>query len=101
MNLEAQVLEALRREVAVASVSPVMTVALEASGIGVDMVPTHPKMGALVKSAAELALEVLSTKRSVLKNNRNQVYPGPQICLNMPGPGRSGTFCAAPERRGS
>jgi uroporphyrinogen-III synthase len=68
MNLEARVLEALRREVAVASVGPVMTAALEANGIAVDIVPNHPKMGALVKAAAELAPGVRSAKRSVLKD---------------------------------
>ena len=69
LNLEARVLEALRRDVAVASVGPVMTAALEARGVAADIVPNHPKMGALVKAAGELAREVLSTKRSVLKNN--------------------------------
>jgi uroporphyrinogen-III synthase len=53
MRLEAEVLAALAGPVTVASIGPVMTAALEARGIAVDIVPRHPKMWALVKAASE------------------------------------------------
>jgi uroporphyrinogen-III synthase len=65
---ESQLLEALRRDVVVASVGPVMTAALESNGITADIIPNHPKMGSLVKAAAENAAAVLSTKRAALKS---------------------------------
>lgn len=64
-ELEDQVYEALRNEVAVASVGPVMTEALEAHGIPVDIIPKHPKMASLVKAAAEESADVLRRKRGV------------------------------------
>lgn len=57
-----QVEEALRTKVAIASVGPVMTDALVAKGLPVDIVPRHPKMWALVKAAADQAQDVLKTK---------------------------------------
>ena len=63
MNLETQVLRSLQKDVAVASVGPVMTSSLIAWGIPVDIVPIHPKMPALVKAAAEAAADVLLRKR--------------------------------------
>lgn len=63
LRLESQVLEMLRRDVAIASVGPVMTATLEAHGLTADIIPNHPKMGSLVKAAAESAAAVLSTKR--------------------------------------
>lgn len=51
--------------VVIASVGPVMTGALTAAGIPPDIVPAHPKMGALVKAAAEKAAAVLSGKSSL------------------------------------
>lgn len=64
-ELEDQVYDALRYEVAVASVGPVMTEALEAHGIAADIVPKHPKMASLVKAAAEESADVLRRKRAV------------------------------------
>jgi uroporphyrinogen-III synthase len=64
LNLESQVRDVLQRDVAIASVGPVMTAALEAQGIPADIIPNHPKMGALVKAAAESAGAVLSAKLS-------------------------------------
>ena len=49
-------LEALRRDVVIASVGPVMTATLEANGLAADIIPNHPKMGALVKAAEERPL---------------------------------------------
>ena len=55
---------ALKTQVAIGSIGPVMTVALEAKGLPVDIVPRHPKMWALVKAAAEEASDVLKRKRA-------------------------------------
>jgi uroporphyrinogen-III synthase len=64
LQLEDQVYETLRSKVAVASVGPVMTEALEAQGIPVDIVPKHPKMASLVKAAADESADVLRRKRT-------------------------------------
>jgi uroporphyrinogen-III synthase len=61
-GLKDEVSEQLHR-VAIASVGPVMTDALTAAGIPPDIMPIHPKMGALVKAAAEQSATVLHTKR--------------------------------------
>jgi uroporphyrinogen-III synthase len=58
-----KVLNALRKDVAVASVGPIMNGALEDVGIKPDIVPQSPKMGALVKVAADESAAVLSGKR--------------------------------------
>ncbi len=52
---------ALRRGV-VASIGPVCTEALRAEGLEPDLVPEHPKMGHLVKVAAERAAAILAAK---------------------------------------
>jgi uroporphyrinogen-III synthase len=57
--------EALRRSLArgmVASIGPVCSEALRAEGLAPDLEPSHPKMGHLVKEAAERAEEILSSK---------------------------------------
>jgi len=69
LGIEAQVREALREHVAIASVGPVMTATLEAYGLPADIIPNHPKMGPLVKAAAELAAAVLCAKRTQLDQN--------------------------------
>ncbi len=53
MGLEDDVRGTLKEHVAVASIGPIMTAALEAQGIQPTILPEHPKMGALVKAAAE------------------------------------------------
>lgn len=63
LDIQEQVLDALRKDVAIASVGPVMTASLEAHGLPVDIIPNHPKMGALVKAAAESAASALAAKR--------------------------------------
>lgn len=60
----AEVQRALRNDVAIASVGPVMTSTLEANGTPPDIIPNHPKMASLVKAAAERAAEILSRKRA-------------------------------------
>ncbi len=68
LGLEENVTTALRDDVAVASVGPVMTATLERYGLTADIVPNHPKMGSLVKAAAESAAAVLSAKRAARKS---------------------------------
>lgn len=70
LGIEAQVREALRDDVAIASVGPVMTATLEAYGLSADIVPNHPKMGPLVKAASELAAAVLGSKRAQFKESK-------------------------------
>jgi uroporphyrinogen-III synthase len=67
LGLEESVCDSLRDDVAVASVGPVMTATLESYGISPDIIPNHPKMGSLVKAAAEMASAVLSAKRGARK----------------------------------
>jgi len=62
MGMEESVSQALRGDVAIASVGPIMTAALESYGLRADIIPNHPKMGSLVKAAAESARTVLLAK---------------------------------------
>lgn len=62
-GIESEVMSALAQYTAVASVGPIMTEALEAAGLPVDIVPIHPKMAGLVKASAELAAKALARKR--------------------------------------
>jgi uroporphyrinogen-III synthase len=64
LGLQSDVFTALRGYTAIASVGPVMTTALEAAGIPVEIVPAHPKMGALVKAASEMTAAVIRQKRA-------------------------------------
>ena len=54
LGVESQLLAALRR-VVIASIGPTTSEELREQGIAVDMEPTHPKMGFLVREAAERA----------------------------------------------
>jgi uroporphyrinogen-III synthase len=65
MGLEAEVRRALQEQVAVASVGPIMNTALAEQGLEPDIVPVHPKMGVLVRAAAEQAATVLARKRAL------------------------------------
>jgi len=64
LGLQPNVYTALCGYTAIASVGPVMTAALEAAGILVEIVPAHPKMGALVKAASEMTAAVIVQKRA-------------------------------------
>jgi uroporphyrinogen-III synthase len=64
-GVEEKLLDALHNHVVVASVGPIMTAAIEERGVHVDIVPTSPKMGALVKAASDEAASVLAAKRKV------------------------------------
>jgi uroporphyrinogen-III synthase len=50
----------------VASIGPTATERLRSYGFPVDLEPSHPKMGILVKESAERATEILQNKRAAL-----------------------------------
>jgi uroporphyrinogen-III synthase len=52
------------RRALIASIGPVTSETLREYGIGVDLEPSHPKMGFLVKEAAERSHELLQAKLS-------------------------------------
>ena len=62
MNLQAAVLKGLMRMV-IASIGPTTSEELQRHGLAADLEPSHPKMGFLVREAAERAAELLRTKR--------------------------------------
>lgn len=65
---EQKIEDALRnglRRMAIASIGPSTTEALEDFGLEPDLTPTHPKMGFLVKETAEQAAAILERKRGV------------------------------------
>ena len=47
----------------VASIGPTTSEEMREQGIALDMEPTHPKMGFLVREAAEQAVQILRRKR--------------------------------------
>ncbi|HET9963041.1 MAG TPA: uroporphyrinogen-III synthase [Nitrospiraceae bacterium] len=51
------------RHLVVASIGPTASERLRNHGLPVDLEPSHPKMGILVKEAAERASEILASKR--------------------------------------
>jgi uroporphyrinogen-III synthase len=63
-HLSDQVLNALSKDVVVASIGPIMTETLIEHGLEPDIVPESPKMGALVYAAAEQAPGLVQTKRA-------------------------------------
>jgi len=72
-GIELQVMDALANHTVIASVGPIMTEALEAAGLPVDIVPLHPKMAGLVKAAAEHASTALARKRGIALRTPAQV----------------------------
>jgi uroporphyrinogen-III synthase len=60
--LEEPVLDALRR-MAIASIGPTTNETLQEFGLHPDITATHPKMGFLIKEAAEQSAKVLDRKR--------------------------------------
>ncbi len=62
--LEEPVLDALRR-MAIASIGPTTSETLQEFGLPPDITASHPKMGFLIKEAAEQASQVLDRKRGV------------------------------------
>ncbi len=64
LEMTGAVLEGLRRMV-IASIGPTTSEELRQHGVTIDLEPSHPKMGFLVREAAEQAAEVLLRKRPV------------------------------------
>jgi uroporphyrinogen-III synthase len=64
LGLVEEVRAGLRRAV-VASIGPTTSETLRQESIAIDMEPSHPKMGYLVREAAERAAQILSVKRGV------------------------------------
>ena len=63
LNLKHEFVAGLNRAV-VASIGPVASAALREQGVAVDLEPSHPKMGFLVKECAETSTELLKSKVS-------------------------------------
>jgi uroporphyrinogen-III synthase len=63
MKMEDSMRQGLSRAV-VASIGPTTSEELQRRGIPIDLEPSHPKMGFLVKEASERAAELLSGKRT-------------------------------------
>jgi uroporphyrinogen-III synthase len=61
IGLSTQFTESLNR-VMVASIGPIASETLSENGVRVDMEPSHPKMGFLVKEAAEKSAELIAQK---------------------------------------
>jgi len=61
----AEALHAALKRVAIASIGPTTTEALEEFGVKPDIVPSHPKMGFLIKETSEQAATVLGRKRGI------------------------------------
>jgi uroporphyrinogen-III synthase len=66
LELQSQVMSALREYTAIASVGPVMSASLEAAGLPVELVRVHRQRGALVKVASEMAAAIVVRKRAAL-----------------------------------
>ncbi|MBL8233284.1 MAG: uroporphyrinogen-III synthase [Bryobacterales bacterium] len=63
MGLEERVRSALRDDLVIASVGPIMDAALREHGFEPDVIPAHPKMGILLRAAAEESHAALARKR--------------------------------------
>ena len=53
------------RRAMVASIGPTTSETLMQEGIAIDLEPSHPKMGFLVREAAAQAAQILAAKRAV------------------------------------
>jgi uroporphyrinogen-III synthase len=62
LNIDAEVRQGLA-SMAVASIGPTTSDELRQQGIAIDIEASHPKMGFLVRDAAERVADVLRTKR--------------------------------------
>lgn len=70
MSLGTEVRRALEADLVIGSVGPVMDAALADCGFAPDVVPAHPKMAVLVRSAAETAGSILARKRRLPDTSR-------------------------------
>jgi uroporphyrinogen decarboxylase len=71
----AEELRSAFRQLVVASIGPTTSEMLRASGLPVDMEPSHPKMGHLVQEAAEQANSLLNRKRQIRVSVASQGSP--------------------------
>jgi uroporphyrinogen-III synthase len=62
MSLAEPFISALNR-IVVASIGPIASATLRENGVTVDLEPSHPKMGFLVKEAAEKSAELIRKKQ--------------------------------------
>jgi uroporphyrinogen-III synthase len=74
LALESAVRAALASDVAIASIGPVMTSALESQGYPPDIVPKHPKMWSLVKAASDEAAAVLAAKKQTAEDGSQPAF---------------------------
>jgi uroporphyrinogen-III synthase len=68
MGREPEVRSALAGYIAIGSIGPVMDAALADYGLAPDIVPAHPNMPVLVRTAAENAASALTHKRRISAN---------------------------------
>ena len=64
LGLADAVFDALKRDLVIASVGPIMNAALEERGLAADIVPEHPKMASLVRATAEGARAAIARKHA-------------------------------------
>ncbi len=64
LGLADAVFDALKRDLVIASVGPIMNAALEERGLAADIVPDHPKMASLVRATAEEARAAIARKHA-------------------------------------
>lgn len=83
MNCVDSVRNALSEDVLIASVGPIMDGALADCGFKPDIVPPHPKMAVLVKTAAEMAAPILARRWQI-----------PAQSVSLPGARLAGLFKA-------
>lgn len=67
LGLADAVFDALKRDLVIASVGPIMNAALEERGLSADIVPDHPKMAALVRATSDEAQSAIARKRASLQ----------------------------------
>lgn len=67
LGLADEVESALKRDIVIASVGPIMTQALEERGYVPDIVPEQPKMAPLVRITAEMSHEAMRRKAMLLR----------------------------------
>jgi uroporphyrinogen decarboxylase len=81
LGLEAQLRGALSKMV-VASIGPTCTEAMHHFGLPVDLEPEHPRMGHLVKEAADRSGELLRAKRGDVPAAARASAPAPEAPWN-------------------
>jgi uroporphyrinogen-III synthase len=75
LGVRSELQRALAQHTLLASVGPIMSEALMAAGLPVDIVPIHPKMAALVKAASDNAVLDLALKRGAAGRSEGSEKP--------------------------